>query len=816
MAADFNDDFSTPADALNTTKWSPFAISFNHAGEVAVANKAVSISYLQGDAKVGDSRFGIISNAVFGPQSSVEAELDSFDGVNAIMRLVGRNGGWVEWAIDNNADNPLHVWRSYPDGDKAWDGGKGAATPITLGVTRNGDNLEFYTVSGGVKTVQVSRTAGGLGDSYRLMLYGFAGSNTTWKNVKGTGATPMALVTGKVSGTGAAGARVSSDDTLFPPVIAGADGSYSYWVLPGSYTLTAANLASTPATKAVTVAVAGATADLALTPATDPPIYDNFDGPAVDTAKWTPVTVEGQGPPSFSFEGSDLIIDGSDIQSWRRQGIMSTTAFSSTYSVMKVKMDPVPTGKTWYPIVSLWDGAGTPNWNTQPHLDVEFRADVGRLQLNGGRAPWVSREADQFLFSTFDAADLPAIFSVVRTGNTYDFYIKGKSDTTDRLCFSATTSNMPSNHRVVVYAYSPNPMGQTHNTVALDYVASSNPVTTGTLSGTVSVGGTPAANAGVMVAGAGNTLTAKTDAAGKYTLPLNPGDYTVVAAAYGADRSAPKPVTMAAGGAQTVDVALAASSLFPPPVYDDFNGTDLDQSKWQTATEEGTGEGTTSEAGGELVLTGPGAGNRWGIRSKASFPAAATVTETVVKSIDSFGPGGINAIQQLYTGDGGFNHFIEYGIETLSAGNMPMLHVWGPESGDVHGASPADFPITLTTVRRGNDMDFYVNHQWYTSITTQRLTGDHKVVLYGYGASVPHFDSIAIATAPAAKKGDVNSDGKINIADVVQVLRWVVGLGTPTADQTTLADVNKDNKLNVQDVVLMLRYVVGIITQFPA
>jgi hypothetical protein len=72
------------------------------------------------------------------------------------------------------------------------------------------------------------------------------------------------------------------------------------------------------------------------------------------------------------------------------------------------------------------------------------------------------------------------------------------------------------------------------------------------------------------------------------------------------------------------------------------------------------------------------------------------------------------------------------------------------------------------------------------------------------GASVP----------PAAKKGDMNGDGAINVQDATLSLRLAVGLLTPTDDQKAAGDVNGDGKWNIQDTTLILQVAVGLKTGF--
>jgi hypothetical protein len=69
---------------------------------------------------------------------------------------------------------------------------------------------------------------------------------------------------------------------------------------------------------------------------------------------------------------------------------------------------------------------------------------------------------------------------------------------------------------------------------------------------------------------------------------------------------------------------------------------------------------------------------------------------------------------------------------------------------------------------------------------------------------------------PTVVKGDLNGNGKVDVADAIIALKIVAGLSpAPTAAQLAAGDVaplgNPDGKITVQDVVLILKRVVGLI-----
>lgn len=65
----------------------------------------------------------------------------------------------------------------------------------------------------------------------------------------------------------------------------------------------------------------------------------------------------------------------------------------------------------------------------------------------------------------------------------------------------------------------------------------------------------------------------------------------------------------------------------------------------------------------------------------------------------------------------------------------------------------------------------------------------------------------------APKKGDLNGDGEVTIADALQALRYSVGLDNAadlTAEQIAVGDMNADGKITAVDALMILRMAVGL------
>lgn len=61
----------------------------------------------------------------------------------------------------------------------------------------------------------------------------------------------------------------------------------------------------------------------------------------------------------------------------------------------------------------------------------------------------------------------------------------------------------------------------------------------------------------------------------------------------------------------------------------------------------------------------------------------------------------------------------------------------------------------------------------------------------------------SIARSEESVKGDVNADGYFNIADIVQLQKWLISATDSKLDKWTEADFNNNNIINSLDLSLM-------------
>ena len=67
-----------------------------------------------------------------------------------------------------------------------------------------------------------------------------------------------------------------------------------------------------------------------------------------------------------------------------------------------------------------------------------------------------------------------------------------------------------------------------------------------------------------------------------------------------------------------------------------------------------------------------------------------------------------------------------------------------------------------------------------------------------------------IAKTPTYIIGDVNGDGRVSIADVVILRRYLAGLVSLTETEQKAADLNKDNRVSIADLVQLRRQLAGL------
>jgi hypothetical protein len=189
-----------------------------------------------------------------------------------------------------------------------------------------------------------------------------------------------------------------------------------------------------------------------------------------------------------------------------------------------------------------------------------------------------------------------------------------------------------------------------------------------------------------------------------------------------------------------------------PPVDewgDDFNGDQLDETKWERFSFEGGNGGTLKVEEGQLRLRSV-SGARSGVRSKPSFNGDHFVINASLAKVGAalpepgqsgaplgnaivtvlFDSSGRNRIEWILTSEGMFEAWaiVDGRAERLDSRNM---------------ATKATTP-TLSIARRGDEYLFALNGQVGLQKTIKNFPGSFRVMLYGYGSSENNWDAVQV------------------------------------------------------------------------
>lgn len=102
-----------------------------------------------------------------------------------------------------------------------------------------------------------------------------------------------------------------------------------------------------------------------------------------------------------------------------------------------------------------------------------------------------------------------------------------------------------------------------------------------------------------------------------------------------------------------------------------------------------------------------------------------------------------------------------------------------------------------------------------TTVTTQ-LSGICKTIIDENGVHDIQFamDESSISTditINGFEMGDVNNDGRITVADAIEVQKHIANITTLTGAQYTLANINYDSRLTVADAIEIQKIIAGIV-----
>jgi hypothetical protein len=220
---------------------------------------------------------------------------------------------------------------------------------------------------------------------------------------------------------------------------------------------------------------------------------------------------------------------------------------------------------------------------------------------------------------------------------------------------------------------------------------------------------------------------------------------------------------LTAGARQSSSSQQSPAAAQPSPAFDqwgdDFNGSSLDETKWERFSFEGAGGGKLELKGGELRIRSMN-GSRSGVRSRQSFASdkfsveaqVARVGQQVLLPGDKSSPLGFASLTLLFDGAG--RNRVEWIL--TSEGTFEAWSVVdgrGERLDDRKLGTKLKNPV-LGIVRRGDEFLFVLNGpdsppeaaQVGLRKTIKNLPRSFHVMLYGFGSSENDWDSVRVVT----------------------------------------------------------------------
>ena len=184
-----------------------------------------------------------------------------------------------------------------------------------------------------------------------------------------------------------------------------------------------------------------------------------------------------------------------------------------------------------------------------------------------------------------------------------------------------------------------------------------------------------------------------------------------------------------------------------------------------------------------------------------------------------------------------YNHgaFACFGKDTykLSAGESVEMNVFKYETkSSVQGGSESFVPFNGVDVKLYDSnwklisSDYTIDENGKLNFTAPQQAGTYY--LLGLDPNAKNEDEACIAPAsakiiveggstPEILYGDINGDGRVNLFDVIAMIKYYNGIGDGLSEeQLKAADVTGDGKVNLFDVIEMIKYYNGLIDKFSA
>lgn len=197
----------------------------------------------------------------------------------------------------------------------------------------------------------------------------------------------------------------------------------------------------------------------------------------------------------------------------------------------------------------------------------------------------------------------------------------------------------------------------------------------------------------------------------------------------------------------------AAGQAQPPQVEtweDDFEGDRLDESKWELHSFEGGG-GKVEVKDKQLRLRGS-EGSRAGVRSRKSFTGDRFFVEAALLKVGERAPQAGEQGMQVGTGvltvlfDGNAANRIEWLLRSDGAFEAWVAVDGRMERVDNRKLATKQKSPRLGVARRGDKVFFMLNGEVGLEQTVRAMGSSFKVMLYGFGTTENHWDSLRVQT----------------------------------------------------------------------
>ncbi|MBV9927350.1 MAG: hypothetical protein JOZ96_20195 [Acidobacteria bacterium] len=207
----------------------------------------------------------------------------------------------------------------------------------------------------------------------------------------------------------------------------------------------------------------------------------------------------------------------------------------------------------------------------------------------------------------------------------------------------------------------------------------------------------------------------------------------------------------------------AAQTAQPQPAFDEwsdgFNGSALDEAKWERFTFEGAGGGKAEVKDGELRIRSQN-GSRAGVRSRQSFTGERFSVEAKVARVgqqlplpgDKSSPIGFASLTILFDGSG--RNRVEWILTSEGTFEAWSIVDGRGERFDNRKLGTKIKNPVLGIVRRGDEFLFVLNGpdsppqdaQVGLTRTLKNLPRTFRVMLYGFGSSENDWDAVRVVT----------------------------------------------------------------------